>query len=55
MIEEKELDDASFANALNSLVASKEKREELSKNIAQFANTDANKVIFEQIMELIKK
>ena len=55
MIEEKELDDNSFASALDSLVSSKEKREELSENIAQFANTNANRVIFEQIVELVKK
>ena len=55
LIEEKNLDDNTFVNAVNSLVADKGKRELLSKNIVQFANTDANKLIYDEIIKLTKK
>ena len=55
LIEEKNLDDNSFACAVNSLVQDKNKREELGKNIVQFANTDANKLIYDEIIRLTKK
>ena len=55
LIEEKNLDDKSFADAVNMLVSDKNKRDELSKNIVQFANTDANKLIFDEIIKLTKK
>ena len=55
LIEEKNLDDNTFVNAVNSLVGDKNKREELSKNIVQFANTDANKLIYDEIIKLTKK
>ena len=55
LIEEKNLDDKTFADAVNSLVGDKNKREELSKNIVQFANTDANKLIYNEIIKLTKK
>ncbi len=55
LIEEKNLDDEVFANAVNTLVKDRSKREELSRNIVQFANTDANKVIYDEIIKLTKK
>ena len=55
LIEEKNLDDNTFADAVNMLVSDKTKREELSKNIVQFANLDANKLIFDEIIKLTKK
>ena len=55
LIEEKDLDDKTFAEAVNSLVNDKNKREILSKNIVQFANNDANKLIFDEIIKLTKK
>ena len=55
LIEEKDLTYNSFADAVNSLVENKDKREELSKNIVQFANTDANKLIYDEIIKLTKK
>ena len=55
LIEEKDLTYKSFADAVNSLVEDKNKREQLSKNIVQFANTDANKLIYDEIIKLTKK
>ena len=55
LIEEKNLDDKVFADALNSLVNDKQKREMLSQNIVQFAKTDANKLIYDEIIKLTKK
>lgn len=55
LIEEKNLDDEVFADAVNTLVKDRSKREELSRNIVQFANTDANKVIYDEIIKLTKK
>ena len=55
LLEEKDLTDKSFADAVNELVCDKVKREELSKNIVQFANTDANKLIYDEIIKLTKK
>ena len=52
LIEEKDLNGDVFANAVNTLVSDKGKREELSKNIVQFANTDANKIIYDEIIKL---
>ena len=54
LIEEKDLDDKTFADAVNTLVADKSKREELARNIVQFANTDANKMIYDEIIKLTK-
>lgn len=54
MMEEKELDDNSFASALSSLISSPEKRRTLEENIVSFANADANKLIFNEIMSLVK-
>ena len=55
LLEEKNLTADSFADAINALVSDKNKREELSKNIVQFANTDANKLIYDEIIKLTKK
>ena len=55
LIEEKDLDGKVFADAVNELVKDKGKREGLSRSIAQFANTDANKLIFDEIIKLTNK
>lgn len=55
LIEEKDLNDNTFANAVNTLVVDGNKREELSRNIVQFANTDANKLIYDEIIKLTSK
>ena len=55
LIEEKNLDNKSFADSVNMLVSDKNKRDELSRNIVQFANTDANKLIFAEIIKLTEK
>lgn len=54
MLEESSLDEGSFKSAVDSLITSKSRREELCANIASFANPDANKVIFEEILRLTK-
>ena len=55
MMEEKDIDDNTFKNTMEELVVNKEKRESLSRNIVQFANLEANKLIYDEIMSLIKK
>lgn len=55
MLEEDYLNDDVFANAMQTLIDNPEKREELSKNIARFANLDANRLIYEEILKLTKK
>ena len=55
LIEEKDLDDTVFANAMAELISNAQKREELSKNIAQFEKSDANKLIFDEVVRLTKK
>lgn len=55
LIEEKNLDGKVFADAVNSLVSSKERRDTLSRNIVQFANIDANKLIYDEIIKLTRK
>lgn len=54
MLEESTLSDDAFAASLGELVASARKREELQKNIAHFANEDANKLVFDEIMKLLR-
>lgn len=54
MKEEKELDDNSFASALSKLISSPEKRREIENNISAFARTDANKLVFDEIIKLTK-
>ena len=55
MMEEKDIDDKVFAETMDDLISNKEKRERLSENIVQFANLEANKLIYDEIMSLIKK
>lgn len=55
MLEESVLDEKSFADAVNGLIGNTSKREELGKNISQFANLDANKLIFDEIIKLTNK
>lgn len=55
LIEEAALDGEVFKKSVDELIRSKQRRDELSKNIAQFANTDANKIIFDEIVKLAKK
>jgi len=54
MIEEKELDDTSFANAMDELIKAPTKREELAKSISAFANSDANRLVLDEILKLVK-
>lgn len=54
MLEESGLTDDIFAGALGELVNSSRKREELQENISRFANENANKMIFNEIMKLVK-
>ena len=55
MLEEINLNKTTFANAINELVANPKKREELAKNIVQFANLNANELIFNEIIKLTEK
>ena len=55
MLEESNLNAETFKNALNSLVDNQKKREELANNIVQFANKDANDLIFNEIVKLTEK
>ncbi len=55
MLEESSLSDAVFADTMQELICSPEKRAELSSNIAHFARLDSNKLIFEEIVALTKK
>lgn len=55
MLVESELNEESFKNAIASLAQSPKRREELEKNIVQFANMDANELIFNEIVKLTKK
>ena len=55
MMEEKNLDDEAFKNTLGEMIENNEKRESLSENIIRFANKDANKLIFDEIYELVSK
>lgn len=55
MLEEKDINEEGFARIMNELVTDKAKRNALSDNIEAFANLDANKLIYEEILKLIKK
>ncbi len=55
LLEEKEIDDAKFAGSLDELIADSEKRAALSENIVGFANLEANKLIFDEIIKLTNK
>ena len=49
------MNDEIFEDSVVSLIKDKEKRKTLSENIADFANTDANKLIYDEVIRLIKK
>ena len=55
MVEEKDLDEESFAKALSELINDGQKQRMLSNNIGQFANLDANQLIYNEIIELTSK
>ena len=55
MIEEKDLDDEVFLNKMEELISNEAKRDALSKNIARFANLEANKLIYDEIIKLTDK
>lgn len=55
MLEEAYMNDELFVETVASLVNDPHKREELSRNIAEFANTDANKLIYDEVVRLIQK
>lgn len=55
MVEEKELDDNKFASIMAELIDDADKRASLSRNIGQFANVEANKLIYDEIVKLTTK
>ena len=55
LLEEKNLNDEVFPKEMSALVSNADLRAKLSANIEQFANTDANKMIFDEIIKLTKK
>lgn len=55
MLEEAYLNDQVFEDEVSALVSDKKRRAELSENISDFANSDANKLIFDEIIRLVKK
>lgn len=55
MMEEKDITTENFAQEMNELVINAQKRNQLSKNIAEFAKLDANKLIYDEIIRLTKK
>ena len=55
MLEESGLNDVLFSDTVDGLAVSPEKRSELEKNISEFAKSDANKLIYDEILALIKK
>ncbi len=54
LLEESALTDELFDKEMAALIESREKREALAKNLSRFANTDANKRIFDEMMALLK-
>lgn len=54
MLEESVMNDEIFAQRINELIESPSARDELSRNISQFAKPDANKLIFDEIIKLTK-
>ena len=54
LMEEKEVTADSLWRELDLLLNDKQKRNSLEKNIKQFAKLDANKLIFDEIIELIE-
>ena len=55
MLEEAYLNDEIFCEEILSLVNDAEKRKKLSENVAGFARSDANKLIFDEILRLVQK
>ena len=55
MIQESELNGEVFACELRQLIADSNKRASLAENISSFANHDANKVIYNEILNLVDK
>ena len=55
LLEESNLNKSTFANAINELIENPNKREELTKNIVQFANFNANELIYNEIIKLTEK
>ncbi len=55
VLEEKNIDDKVFANEMEKLILDVDRRTTYSKNVAEFANLDANKLIYDEIIKLTKK
>lgn len=55
LIEEKTLGEGSVREAVEALLASPEEMEALGKKIAQFADVDANRAIWMEILQLLEK
>lgn len=55
MLVESELNADTFKEALDSLINNPKRREDLANNIVQFANMDANELIFNEIIKLTEK
>lgn len=55
MLEEAYLNDQVFEEEIAALVNDGRKRRTLSENISEFANSDANKLIFDEVIRLVKK
>ena len=55
LLEESQLNADSFVDAIIKLANSKEKRDQLSENVGAFAKEDANKLIYDEILKLVRK
>ena len=55
LLEESNLTLDGFREKLDNLIADSKRREELAQNIVQFANLDANQLIFDEVLKLTKK
>ena len=55
LLEESNLTLGGFRENLDNLITDSKRREELAENIVQFANLDANQLIFDEILKLTKK
>lgn len=55
MIEEKHLSDEVLAKEMAELISNSQKRKDLSTNIACFEKSDANKLIFDEIIKMTRK
>ena len=54
LIEESELNSESINKAVEEIYSSKQKREEMSRSIGEFANPDVDSLIYEEISKLIR-